>query len=144
MKDGALDGLMVNIDGAYDLKIPETATYALISKELWMGRVYLLVMNKKTWESLAPKDQKAINRAAEKAYRTLGDVMDKSFDRQIAHIRASGATVRLLEKNEIEKWQTATNYQQVQDKWVQTQEQSGIKNMSEVLQKVRKMLDSKK
>ncbi len=34
--DGRLDGLMVNIDSAFDLGVP-TASNSLISKRLWLG-----------------------------------------------------------------------------------------------------------
>ena len=49
LQGGTLDGLMVNVDSGYDLKVHETAPHVLISKDLWLGHVYLLVMNKTTW-----------------------------------------------------------------------------------------------
>ena len=48
MQARTLDGLMVNVDSGYMLKVHETAPYVLLSKDLWLGHLYLLVMNKAT------------------------------------------------------------------------------------------------
>ena len=82
LKAKTLDGLMVNVDSGYMLKVHETAPHVLVSKDLWLGHVYILTMNKGVWSSLAQEDKDAIGRAAKKSYETLGAVMDKSFDTQ--------------------------------------------------------------
>ncbi|MBF4472127.1 ABC transporter substrate-binding protein, partial [Flavobacterium sp. HJJ] len=63
-----LDGIMVNIDSGYDLKVYEHAPYLLASKNLWLGHLYLVTMNKDSWNALSEEDQKAIQRAASTAY----------------------------------------------------------------------------
>ena len=74
-----LDGLIVNIDSGYMLKVHEAAPHVVASKDLWLGHVYLLVMNSNIWAGLAQADKDAIRRAAEAAYKSLGSVMDRSF-----------------------------------------------------------------
>ncbi|QLK63388.1 ABC transporter substrate-binding protein (plasmid) [Enterobacteriaceae bacterium Kacie_13] len=139
-KNGALDGIMVNADSAYDLKIHKMAPDALISRDLWLGHVYLLVMNQKVWDGLAQEDKDAIARAAQSAYKTAGSVMDYSFNTQIQMLREDGANVRILQHSEIEHWQTVTRYQEIQANWVKKQEALGIKDAGSSMQKVTEIL----
>ena len=53
LKARTLDGLMVNVDSGYMLKVHEAAPSVLVSKDLWLGHVYLLAMNKEVWGGLA-------------------------------------------------------------------------------------------
>jgi TRAP-type C4-dicarboxylate transport system substrate-binding protein len=133
---GTLDGLMVNVDSGYQLKVHKTAPDVLLSKDLWLGHVYLLVMNKQTWDGLAKEDREAIRRAAEIAYKSLGAVMDKSIDSQIEDLKKEGASVRILKKDEVMKWQAATRYQEVQASWVKEQEAKGVKEAGATMDKV--------
>ncbi len=137
MKDGTLDGLMVNVDGGYDLKVHEIAPNILFSEDLWMGHVYLLVMNKNTWASLSPQDKDVIKRAAETAYKTLGTVMSKSFEAQLEELKKEGAKVRILEPTELEQWKADSKYLEVQAAWIKQQEELGLKDLARVMEAVR-------
>jgi TRAP-type C4-dicarboxylate transport system substrate-binding protein len=90
-----LEGLMVNVDSGYMLDVHKVAPHVLVSKDLWLGHVYLVAMNRNTWDKLATEDQQAIARAAATACKTLGSVMDSSFDAMLEDLRKSGAKVRL-------------------------------------------------
>ncbi|MCT4703819.1 TRAP transporter substrate-binding protein DctP [Enterobacteriaceae bacterium H20N1] len=136
LEAGTLDGLMVNVDSGYQLKVHKTAPDILVSKDLWLGHVYLLVMNKQTWDGLAKEDREAISRAAEIAYQSLGAVMDKSMGSQIEELKKEGASVRVLKKDEVMKWQAATRYQEVQASWVKEQEAKGVKAAGATMDKV--------
>ncbi|WP_412558676.1 TRAP transporter substrate-binding protein DctP [Thalassospira sp. MIT1370] len=125
MKSGELDGLMVNVDSGYFLKVHDVAPNILVSYDLWLGHVYPLTMNKDVWESLGTEDQDAINRATSKAYETLGDVMTRSFDAQLERLREAGAHVRMLDLSEVQSFAKATRYQDVQAAWVAEKEASG-------------------
>lgn len=108
----------------------------LATRELWLGHVYPLVINKDTWDRLAKEDKAAIQRAAEIAYKTLGSVMDSSFDTQIEDLEKSGARVRILELRELEQWKTATRYQEIQAAWVKEQVGKGIKDIGSTMEKI--------
>ena len=136
-----LDGLMVNVDSGYDLKVQEHAPHVLVSRALWLGHLYPLVMNRDTWNGLAKDDQEAIQRAAVTAYKALGSTMDRRFEDQIEELRNSGATVRVLEKQEVDAWETATRYRDVQAAWVKTQARAGINEAGPALQKIRAILN---
>jgi TRAP-type C4-dicarboxylate transport system substrate-binding protein len=136
-----LDGLMVNVDSGYMLKVHETAPHVLVSKDLWLGHVYLLAMNKDKWDRLAKEDQEAIGRAATTAYKTLGAVMDSSFDNQLDDLRNSGAKVRILERSEVASWASATRYQDVQAAWVKQQQDIGNKDVSHAMEKVKAIMN---
>lgn len=136
LQDSTLDGLMVNMDSGYDLNVHKAAPNILLSKDLWLGHVYVLVMNKNTWDALSKKDKNAIVRAAETAYKTLGAVMDSSFDIQIEKMKEEGAQIRVLEQKELDAWKTAVNYLEVQSGWVKEQESKGIKNAGIVIDEV--------
>ena len=140
MRDRTLDGLMVNVDSGYMLKVHETAPNVLLSKDLWLGHVYVLVMNKKTWDALAKEDREAVQRAAETAYKTLGVVMDSSFDAMVADMKKAGVKVRILDAKELDAWNASTRYQEVQAAWVKAQEAKGNAEARAVLEKVRAIL----
>ena len=140
MQARTLNGLMVNVDSGYMLKVHETAPNVLLSKDLWLGHVYVLAMNKDTWDKLADEDKQAIQRAAETAYKTLGSVMDSSFDAMVADMRKEGVKVRLLDNKELDAWNTTTKYQDAQAAWVKEQEGKGNQEARPVMEKVRAIL----
>jgi TRAP-type C4-dicarboxylate transport system, periplasmic component len=142
LKEHTLDGLMVNVDSGYALKVHETAPNVLASRDLWLGHLYLLVMNQNTWDKLAKEDQLAIQRAAITAYKTLGAEMDSSFNTMISDMRKEGVKVRELESNEVTAWKTKTDYKNVQTTWVKEQEDKGLKDAGAVLHKVSSMMDA--
>ena len=136
-----LDGLMVNVDSGYDLKVHEHAPYVLVSKDLWLGHLYPLVMNRDVWNGLAQEDQQAIQRAAITAYKALGAMMERSFDSQVEELTKGGATIRVLERKEVQAFKTATKYQEAQAVWVKEQESNGVKDAGAVVKKVSAMLN---
>lgn len=140
LKAGTLDGLMVNIDSGYMLKVHEPAPYVLASKHLWLGHLYILAMNSKTWEGLATEDKAAIQRAAEAAYKTLGQVMDDSFDAMVRDMVNEGVKIRLLQQKEVDAFEAAVKYRDVQAGWVKKQEGKGVKDAGQTVEKVRAAL----
>lgn len=142
LKDGRLDGLMVNVDSGYDLKIHEVAPSILLSKDLWLGHIYFLAMNRDTWKGLAKEDQEAIRRAAEASYKVLGDLMSSCFDSQIEILKKGGAQVRILEPEEVKLWETATDYRRIQAAWVKEQEEKGVKDVGVIMEKVRTIMEA--
>ncbi|HII4349961.1 TPA: TRAP transporter substrate-binding protein DctP [Enterobacter cloacae] len=141
LKTGAIDGMMLNVDSGYDLKAYQFASNVLISKKLWLGHLYILAMNEKTWDKLSTEDQAAIQRAAETAYHSLSAVMDRSFNTQIDDLRNAGATVRILKPQEIAQWQTTTHYQAAQAKWVKEQKAKGVNDAGTVMKQVNTIMD---
>ncbi len=142
LQTGALDGLMVNVDSGYELNVHKAAPNVLLSKDLWLGHLYLLAMNRNTWNSLAKQDQEAFQRAAETAYKTLGAVMDSSLDAQVEELRKEGVQVRVLEPEEVERWESSTRYPEIQSAWVKEQEEKGVKNVRSVMEKVTGIMQS--
>ncbi len=141
LQNNKIDGLMVNIDSGYNLKVYEQAPYLLTSKKLWLGHLYPVVINKNTWESLDEKDQKAIKRAAEKAYESLGKIMDKSYRMQLKKLRKSDTKIKTLLNKELESFSTCANFGEVQKKWAEEQEAKGIKNVHQVITQITYILN---
>ncbi|GAB3097906.1 ABC transporter substrate-binding protein [Aestuariicella hydrocarbonica] len=140
MKAKTLDGLMVNVDSGYFLNVHDVAPNILVSKALWLGHIYPLTMNDDVWDSLTQEDKDAIHRAVEISSQSLGAVMDDSFEAQIDALRRAGAKVRILNSDEIEHLKEATKYEEVQAKWVETQESNGNPNAGNVLVKVKSIM----
>lgn len=136
LKAGTLDGLMVNVDSGYMLKVHESAPHVLASKDLWLGHVYILTMNKDVWNSLAQEDRDAIHRAAEKSYETLGAVMEQSFDTQLEDLKQAGATVRELSSDEVAQFESVTKYTDVQAAWAEEQQQQGVADAAATIGKI--------
>lgn len=141
LEERTLDGLMVNVDSGYNLKAYEHAPYVLVARELWLGHLYPLTMNLDTWNALAKQDKEAIQRAAETAYRTLGAEMDRSFAAQLADLEKAGATIRILEHEEVDAFAAAARFQQVQTAWAKEQQSKGVKEAGAVLGKVSALLN---
>lgn len=140
LANGRLDGVMVNVDSGYELEVHEAAPYVLISPELWLGHVYLVAMNKQTWDGLSKEDRQALRRAAASSYITLGDIMKQKMLMQISDMKKQGAQVRLVRHAEILKWEKATRYQDVQADWVKEQESKGITEAGPVMQRVTEIM----
>ncbi len=138
---GTLDGLMVNMDSGHDLKAHEAAPNILLSKELWLGHIYLVVMNLNTWNGLPDEDKQAIRRAAATAHQALAAVMDSCFDTQIAALKKDGAKVRTLKHREVQQWKNATGYQEVQSAWAKEQEGKDLKNVDATMKKASEIMD---
>ena len=136
LKDGTLDGLMVNVDSGYMLKVHESAPHVLVSRDLWLGHVYILAMNKDVWTSLAQEDRDAILRAAEKSYQPLDAVMAQNFDVQLEDLKKAGATVRILDADEVAAFASVTRYKDVQAAWAQQQEAQGVAGVSATMDQV--------
>lgn len=141
LQSGALDGIMVNVDSGYDVDAHKTSPHILISKNLWLGHIYLLVMNKNTWDGLEKQDQEAIQRAAEIAYKTQGAVMDSSLTAQIADMRQEGAKVQFLSTDQLQQWKALSRYQEVQENWLKEQENAGVKDAGATMLKVSQMIN---
>lgn len=141
LKTGAIDGMMLNVDSGYDLKAYQYAPNVLISKDLWLGHLYIVAINKDLWDSLSQEDRAAIQRAAETAYQSLGSVMDSRFNSQIEDLRNAGATVRILKPEEVAQWKTTTRYPMAQAKWVKEQEAKGVKDARTVMVQVNAIMD---
>lgn len=140
LRDQTLDGLVVNVDSGYMLKVHEVAPNVLLSKDLWLGHLYVLAMNRDRWNNLAQEDKEAIQRAAETAYRQLGSVMDDSFDAIVDDLKQNGAQVRLLSSEELQAWNAATKYRDVQVVWANDQQSKGVKDVTPVLERLTEIL----
>lgn len=141
LEEGTLDGIMVNVDSGYNLKVYEHAPNLLASKNLWLGHLYIVAINKDTWNELAEEDKEAIQRAAKTSYKLLGDVMDNSFDVQIEVLRKEGTTVRILNDKEVDEFKTVAKFQEVQKQWAKEQKENGIQDVELVLDKVMNLLN---
>ncbi len=142
MKARTLDGLMVNVDSGYMLKVHEVAPQVLASKDLWLGHVYLLTMNKNVWNGLARQDKDAIGRAAEASYKLLGPIMDKAYDEQMADLKKAGVGVRQLSATEVTAFARAAKYEDVQAAWVKKQEARGVKDAGAVMSQVHGLINA--
>ena len=101
-------------------------------------------MNRDTWNGLVTQDKEAIQRAAQTAYMALGPAMDKSFDTMVGDLKKAGVKLRLLDQRELDAWNTATKYQNVQTAWVNEQENKGVKDAVLVLKRVDALLSTAK
>lgn len=140
LKTRSLDGLMVNIDSGQMLRVHDVARQVVASRELWLGHVYLVAMNRDVWSLLAQEDKAAIARAAEIAYRQLGSIMDRSFDAMVEELKGAGVQIRQLETTESRAFEVASGYQRVQANWVKSQQAAGVSDIEDTMTKVRVIL----
>lgn len=140
LNEGQLDGLLVNIDSGDDIHAQRSAPYIALSPELWLGHVYLLVMNKDVWKALSEQDQAAIQRAAASTEKVIGTLLDQSVTLMAQRLEREGAHVHWLSRDELDRWQAATGYQQVQTAWVTQQEEKGVTDAGMLLQSLRRVI----
>ncbi|MEX3018291.1 TRAP transporter substrate-binding protein DctP [Kluyvera sp. STS39-E] len=137
---GALNGLLVNLDSGDDIQAQKAAKYIQLSPQLWLGHVYLLTINKARWEALPAEDKAAIQRAAASTQRKIGPLLDASL-RDMAHsMQQSGASITWLSPTQLQAWQQASRYQQVQEQWVAEQVGQGVSESGHVLARVTTLL----
>ena len=139
-EENKLDGLMVNIDGGYQLKVYEQAPYLLTSKKLWLGHLYIVSMNEKTWESLDQKDKDAMQRAATESYKKLGKIMDESYTEQLEKLAQNGVKYRILSDAELRDFENAVQYNLIQLDWIKEQETKGLNDLNSILEKMKSAL----
>ncbi len=133
----SLDGLLVNVDSAQDLNIEQVAPNILISRNLWLGHLYIVAMNRVTWNGLAPEDRESIQRAAQTAYTHLGRVMDQSFDAMVDDLKKSGAKVGLLNGRELKVWKTISSIRTYRQPGSRTSRAKTLKRLPRYLEKSR-------
>jgi len=136
LRSGQLDGLLVNLDSAWDIQAQRAAPWVNYSPAMWLGHVYLLAMNKEVWAALDAEDQAAIQRAAASTEKQLGTLLDKSVRSLAKQMAKEGAHLHILSRAELARWQKATNYQQVQAEWIKSQEEKGNKDAALVMRAV--------
>lgn len=141
LRAGQLNGLMVNLDSGYDIHAQREAPYIYSSPALWLGHVYLLVMNKDTWNAMSGQDREAIYRAANITEKQLGATLDKGLASLTATLEKEGAQFHLLSRGELEKWQGVTQYQAVQREWVIQQERKGNADAGTLMREVSQLLE---
>ncbi|MBT32673.1 MAG: ABC transporter substrate-binding protein [Thalassobius sp.] len=141
LQENKLDGIMVNVDSGYNLKVYEHAPHLLVSQNLWLGHLYMVTINKETWQELSTEDQQAIHRAAIYAYKSLGKVMDKSFKSQMKALEKEGTSIRFLKAEELENIKTNSKYTEVQDNWVKEQAAQGNIQAAVVMEKVGELVN---
>ncbi|QQR99322.1 MAG: TRAP transporter substrate-binding protein DctP [Sphingobacteriales bacterium] len=139
-EENRLDGLMVNIDGAYQLKVYEQAPYLLTSKKLWLGHLYIVSINKNIWERLEQIDKDAILRAAAKSYKKLGKIMDESYKEQLVKLAEKGVKYRVLSKKEVKDFENNIQYNLIQQDWIKEQELKSVNDLNSILEKMKNML----
>ncbi len=136
MQAGKLDGLMVNVDSGFEIQAHQVAPQVLLSKELWLGHVYIVAMNRKVWNGLPQEDRDAIHRAAGTAYRSLGSAMEDGFNAMVEEMRQDGADIRLLSPDEVKRWAAVTRFREAQAAWAKEQEGKGVKDVARVMEKI--------
>ena len=141
LRNGQLDGLMVNLDSGYDIHAQRAAPFIQYSPSLWLGHVYLLVINKNTWNALDGQDKEAIRRAAASTEKQLGASLDSGLASLATTLEKEGAKLHLLSRNELNEWRTVTRYQQVQTEWVAQQERKGLKDAGMLMQGIAALLE---
>lgn len=140
LQGGKLDGLMVNIDSGYMLDVHKVAPRVVASEDLWLGHLYILAMNAKTWDGLAQEDKAAIRRAAETAYKALGPTMDRSFAAMVQDMTRAGVNIRLLAREEVEAFDAAIKTPEVQAAWASAEAKKGTADVAPTLERVQNLL----
>lgn len=141
LKNGTLNGLLVNLDSGNDIHAQQPAKYIQLSPQLWMGHIYLLTMNKSRWDSLSTDDKAAIQRAAAQTKRQIGPLLDTHLLEMTSAMSQQGAHITWLSPADLHAWQQASRYQQEQKKWVSEQEAKGIHDSGRILSAIATRLD---
>ena len=93
-------------------------------------------MNKDTWNALSTQDKTAIQRASATAEKVIATTLDTSLTDMTQQLEQEGAHIHYLSRDELNKWQAATRYQQVQAEWVLDQQKKGVTDAGTLLQAI--------
>jgi TRAP-type C4-dicarboxylate transport system substrate-binding protein len=133
LQTGVLDGAISGIDMALDRKFYEVAKYAP-RQPLYYG-IYLLLMNKETWNGLPPELQKLIEQTANEVSASEVERRQKAED-VLWSDYGKKVEVYSISKEEQARWRKTTSG--VADKYVKDAEAKGhpAKEALELMRKV--------
>ena len=133
LQTGVIDGAISGIDMALDRKFYEVTKYGP-RQPLYFG-IYLLLMNKETWNEIPPELQKLIEQTANEVFAAEADRRTKA-EQALWDTYGKRVEVYGISKEEVEKWKKATA--NIDDKYVRDTSAKGhpAKEALELMRKV--------
>lgn len=136
---GVIDGMLTAIDNAYDRKFNEVTKYVL-KQPYFSAGLFILSMNKETWDSLPPDLQQIVEQAAQDAeaaqLKTMENDAQKWWDSY-----GQKAEIYTISNEEQAKWSQAALA--ASEKYVQDQAAKGYPT-KEALALMRKIVSENK
>ena len=99
-------------------------------------------MNLDRWNALPSKDKRAIERAANKTYKTMGKTMDESYVQMLQQLSNEGCTVRRLTHEEVSDFVTVARQSEVQQQWVSQKDSECVSQIRHVFEKLRSLVSN--
>ena len=137
LQTGTIDGCFTNYDGLHMQKFDEVASNLLVSKELWFAQPFIHNVNIDYWNKLPADVRQGILKAAEIAEQEFSKVYDEAFDKIMAAQKKSGYKITVMSEADIQKWESADRLVTMQEQWVKEAQSEGLKDASEVMEKMR-------
>jgi C4-dicarboxylate-binding protein DctP len=107
MKSGALDMIMTGITGVDTRELWKVAD--TITRTEHAAIEFVVIVNEKTWQSLAPGHRTIIVEAAKTAERTLRDEIASIEARAYAFAREKGMKIHELTPNQVAEWRACSS-----------------------------------
>ncbi len=101
LQQKTIDGVETNYHGMADSKLYEVAKYLTVSDHIWTATVYMI--NKKKFETLSPKQQEIMLRAAKEAGQTMYVNAGKANEDAIALMEKNGVKIVRPAREDFEK-----------------------------------------
>lgn len=137
---GVIDACALSAEGSDGFKLQEVYK-KFLNANFFVGPFWV-IMNQKTWDSLPPDVQKAIEEVSGQfGAEMYGKAWDKAAAAAYENIKKSGATVYQLPPGETERWQKKASI--VWDKWAADMEAKGLPGKA-VLQETLKLVEKYK
>lgn len=127
LSKGVIDGAVIPWEVAVPLRVPEMTDSNTVfgGDRGFYTSVFLLAMNKDTYESLPPDLQKVIDDASgENIARQIGQAWDKAEEAGLKVGQDAGHEIHTIEGAELERWKAAA--QPAIDAWVRSAAEKGI------------------
>jgi TRAP-type C4-dicarboxylate transport system substrate-binding protein len=101
---GMVDGILSSLESLESYRTGEHLKYETQNKKTAYGACFLVAMNKKTWNSLAPDVQKIVDRLSEEQYDKFGKAWNQGDEKGKAFLDKRGVKFISLTPQEEQRW----------------------------------------
>jgi len=143
LQKGVMDGMGVQANAIKAFRIYEVVKYYTIVPASCV--IFMVMMNKKVWESMPPDIQQAIiSVSGEKRASIYGSIFDAQMAGLPSFVKQAGYEMVSYTppKKEIDRWINIAG-KPVWDKWIKTMEAKGYKNAPQILNETLEMVKVK-
>jgi len=140
LQTNAIQAVLTNTDSIHRAKLFEVAPHMFIFERLWMPIPYQININERKWNQLSPDLKEAFQTAAINAEKRFAVVYADWWEKMIADMKQSGATVVFAKDIDYDRWLNLPAHQRNEAFWVNAVSKGGVKDAKGLLGRIRNIV----